>query len=505
MPAVACRTVRVGLRFVLHTLFAVMLMGAVAESVSADPIKFMRDPHISKGMLAFSYQGDIWLANADGTEPRRLTHHVAREIAPRFSPDGMWVAFTSNRFGNNDVFLIPVTGGEPTQLTYHTGSDVVKGWAPDGASVLFSSARSPHPFMNPMYQVPVAGGIPTPMGMDQASDVSVSLDGRLVAYSNQSVPSTRKGYRGNRSADLFVQNVDSGEITQLTDPDIQQFRDHVHDGAPMWGANGRLYFVSERDGIFNVWGMGADGSDPRAVTRHAEGGVKYAAMSPDGTEIVYTQNHELWRVSVPGGTPERVVVELDADPTTNLVEWIETENRAEGFTPSPDGATIAVDFHGEIFLIPTDSEVGEKRQITDSAWRDRYSKFSPDGTHLAYVSDEGASEQLWITNLETGVTRRLSDYASQKTANYVWSPDGSRIAYVASNRLFEADVSDGDTRELGYNIAGGYSLASYNEDGTWLLYDRRDEEQDQDIYLLELSTGTEHDVTQNPFRAFRPS
>src|SRR5688500_8143138 len=71
----------------------------------AEPIKFARHPHVANGKLAFAYHGDIWVANADGSNPVRLTAHVARDTFPRFSPDGKWVAFTSNRFGNDDVFV----------------------------------------------------------------------------------------------------------------------------------------------------------------------------------------------------------------------------------------------------------------------------------------------------------------------------------------------------------------------------------------------------------------
>ena len=92
-----------------------LLCALVAPALaSAEPIRFARYPAISNdGTIAFSYHGDIWLANSDGSNSRRLTAHIARDINPRFSPDGKWVAFSSNRMGNNDVFVVPATGGEP--------------------------------------------------------------------------------------------------------------------------------------------------------------------------------------------------------------------------------------------------------------------------------------------------------------------------------------------------------------------------------------------------------
>ena len=475
------------------------LMAEEGWAPDGDPIRFMRDPHVAGDLIAFSYQGDIWMANRDGTGARRLTNHTARDIAPRFSPDGQWIAFSSNRFGNNDVFLMPLEGGEPTQLTFHSTSDVVDGWTPDGR-IVFSTTRGDHPFYSPMHTVSPEGGLPMPMGMDQARNVGVSPDGRYVAFNRNSLSTARKGQKGNRTTDIFVLDRESGGITQLTDADLEGFRDHVHDALPMWGAEGMIYFVSERDGIFNLWKMSPDGSGATQVTRHTSAGVKYPAISPDGRTIVYTNDHELWIVDVPNGTPQQVSVSLSFDPSINRVEWVDVENRAEGFAVQPDGANLAVDSRGEVFLVPVDEDKGEKVQVTESAWRDRYQEFSPDGKLLAYVSDEGGREELWVADLATGERRRLSEHDSYKDGNYVWSPDSRRIAFVAANTLFEVDVTSGRTTELAYNQNRGFSLSQYSPDGEWLVYTRRDEDEDSEVYLFEVNSRSEVNVTQDPFR-----
>ena len=60
---------------------------------------------------------------------------------PRFSPDGKWIAFSSNRYGNNDVFVVAAGGGAPRRLTFHTGNDEVVGWSRDSQRVLFRAAH----------------------------------------------------------------------------------------------------------------------------------------------------------------------------------------------------------------------------------------------------------------------------------------------------------------------------------------------------------------------------
>src|ERR1700680_4878340 len=79
-------------------------------------VKLLRPPTYSKGKVAFSYLGDIWIANENGGDILRLTDNKARDVYPRFSPDGQWIAFSANRAGNDDVYVIAASGGRPRQL-----------------------------------------------------------------------------------------------------------------------------------------------------------------------------------------------------------------------------------------------------------------------------------------------------------------------------------------------------------------------------------------------------
>ena len=96
--------------------------------------KLVRYPHYHQGRVAFTYLGDIWTADENGQSVRRITAHKARDVYPRFSPDGKWIAFSSERNGNLDVFIVASEGGAAKQLTFHSADDTVQGWAPDSRS-----------------------------------------------------------------------------------------------------------------------------------------------------------------------------------------------------------------------------------------------------------------------------------------------------------------------------------------------------------------------------------
>src|SRR6185503_17980272 len=132
------------MRFSPVALSLVLLLSASATAAqSPGPLGFARDPHYYGGKIIFSFRGNIWQVNEDGSSPRQLTHTDARDVKPRYSPDGQWIAFTSSRAGNPDVYVMPAGGGEARRLTWHSGNDEVQYWTPDGKAILFASSRGP--------------------------------------------------------------------------------------------------------------------------------------------------------------------------------------------------------------------------------------------------------------------------------------------------------------------------------------------------------------------------
>ena len=103
--------------------------------------RLLEQPAMSARHVAFVYAGDLWVVPLAGGTPRRVTTHPGQESRPRFSPDGLSLAFSGQYDGNTDVYLVPVEGGEPKRLTFHPGMDVVQDFTPDGTEVLFTSQR----------------------------------------------------------------------------------------------------------------------------------------------------------------------------------------------------------------------------------------------------------------------------------------------------------------------------------------------------------------------------
>ena len=223
------------------SLIAMAAWLLIAAAASAAPIKLARTPDYHAGKIAFSYLGDIWVVNEDGSNPQRITINTAREVNPRFSPDGRWIAFSSNRYGNMDVFVVEATGGTPRRLTYHTGNDEVVGWAPDSQKVIFRASHGDGVFPGTatLYQVSVTGGQETPLPVDWGWWGSYSPDGKNFLFNRHPAVWTRKHYRGSYAADIWVEDLATKTYRQILPGE------NYNRYWPMWGPKDEIYFVAD--------------------------------------------------------------------------------------------------------------------------------------------------------------------------------------------------------------------------------------------------------------------
>src|SRR5262249_9183407 len=156
--------------------------------------------------IVFRYADDLWVADLDGKNVRRLTSDEGIEANPVFSPDGKTLAFSGQYEGNLDIYTIPVTGGSPTRLTWHPSPDLALGFTPDGKEVLFSSPR--HVSNNrysQLFTVPLTGGMPTQLPIPHGFEASFSPDGEYIAYTPLSDRTLQwKNYRGGTHSRIWI-------------------------------------------------------------------------------------------------------------------------------------------------------------------------------------------------------------------------------------------------------------------------------------------------------------
>ncbi len=490
-------------RILLVAIALVLPVAAQSQS------RLLRYPSYSKGKVAFSYLGDIWVANDDGSGVQRITDNTAREINPRFSPDGKWIVFSSNRAGNYDVYLVSAQGGQPRQLTFNTADDTVVGWSPDGRKILFTSSRGVgvFPGVLTLFEISVDGGMEQPIPTDWGSWGSYSPDGSKLAYSRHPGVWSRQHYRGSYAVDLWVMDAASKKSTLIADPDYKG-----NYFWPMYGHDGEIYFVADRlpnektskwggpevmKSVNNIWKISERGGAPVQVTHHTSGNLYFPSISADGKTIVYEENFGLWKLDVASGKSSEIHVDIKSDNKENISELRTIQNDAEGFSLSPSGKRAAIVAHGEIFSIATDR--GEVQRVTETPWREQTPQWSPDGKWIAFISDRTGREEVWVADELGGNLKKLSDADCDKSS-LVWAPDSRSLLWAGSDHtLRRVDIEFGKTEIVASNDAGAIGTPQFSPDGKYVSYSRQDSLLRAHVYIKPLDGGAEHIIDSEDF------
>ncbi|MGH9881652.1 MAG: S41 family peptidase, partial [Pyrinomonadaceae bacterium] len=439
-----------------------------------------RYPHYHNGRIVFSYLGDIWTADENGQNIQRLTVNRARDVYARFSPDGKWIAFSSERNGNLDIFIIPAEGGSAKQLTFHSADDTMLGWAPDSRAVLFSSNLGEY-FMPQLYLVSTEGGMPWKAGTDMGVQAAYSPDGKRIAYNPKSQVYWRKYYRGSYQSDIIVMDVAAKRFTQLTDF-------NGVDSWPMWGNDGFVYFVSDREGngLTNIWRVPENGGRAERVSTFKSGDVRFPAISADGRVVVFEHDFGIWKLDLGSKKLTPIRLDIAAETAENMTEMQSFSGQADDYDLAPSSRRIVFSIHGEIFTAPV--EEGDLKQITESSARDRNVGYSPDGKNIAYISDQSGREEIYVISIDgVGQPQKLTDIDALK-GGYNWSPDSKEIAFTSSDsKLRVVTVATKQIAELDSSSYGNISTPVWSPDGKWLAYSKSDASRTTDVYLLNAS------------------
>src|SRR6188474_1653999 len=238
-------------------------------AANGGPTKLLRMPTVSATQIAFAYANNIWTVERSGGMARRLTSFQGQTTNPHFSPDGKSIAFSGEYAGNVDVYVVPAEGGEPKRLTWHPGADSVQGWMPDGTSIVFASGRaSAAPSGAPRFwTVPAQGGVEQPMPLPRAYQGKISPSGSHVAYRmNNSWDDERRNYRGGQNRPIWIVDLKTYDLVSPPWTDSK-------DIDPVWIGD-TVYFISDRDGVQNVWGYEYKSKRLRQLTKFADYDVK---------------------------------------------------------------------------------------------------------------------------------------------------------------------------------------------------------------------------------------
>lgn len=401
-----------------------------------------------------------WRITADRT---KLGH-------PRFSPDGSHIAYTTWRTLDPEIHLAQVTGGPARRLTYWGSTDTrVCGWSPDGHILAVSSHGQPFSHFCWAYDVPTDGspGGKLPWGpVHHIAVLDVEGDRKTLLLTGKPPhePAAWKRYRGGATGRLWLH----GERL-LEDLD-------GHLDAPMF-VSGRIAFLSDHEGVGNLYSCLPDGTDLRRHTDHDAFYARHAAS--DGTRVVYQCAGEIWLVDdlAADSVPRRVDVEIGGPRAGRRTYQVPAAQHVDALSVDTTGRASAVVVRGSLYWLT--HRDGPARTIVDTPGvRVRLPEMLGTGGQVAYVTDAEGEDAIEIAYLPRASgdrePRRLASGQLGRVQELVSDPDGERLAIASHDgRLLLVDAtedSNGEVTELVRSVNGPVRDLAFSPDGAWLTW-----------------------------------
>jgi tricorn protease len=453
---------------------------------------YVRTPTIAGDRIVFACEDDLWSVDAGGGVARRLTTLEGECGLPRFSPDGARLAFVARAEGNPELYEMPAQGGAAQRLT-HLGSEMVYccGWAPDGGSIYFTSdAAAPFVKVPLAFRVAAGGGEPVELGIGHALTVDVAPHGGKLIGRNAIDPARWKRYRGGTAGHLWVDARGDGEYVRI----CRELDGNL--AWPMWLGE-RVLFLSDHDGIANLYSVRADGSD---LQRHTDERDHYARFPhTDGTRVVYACGGELVLLDPRTGSVARVAVEMPSNAPEIARRFVDASELLESFTVSHDGTALGIVSRGRVYTMPLWEEAVVEHPgaaAGQDGARRRLLTWLHDDARVAYVDDSAGYERVAVAPLDQSAA---PEYVTRDDAGIlhelVASPAGTRLAF-ANNRheLWMLDLGAAP-RRLDQSIGERINDLAFSPDGRWLAYVWSPKTHTTTIRLVECETGRIVDAT----------
>ncbi|MDN5858548.1 MAG: S41 family peptidase, partial [Pseudonocardia sp.] len=440
---------------------------------------YLRFPHLQGDALVFVAEDDVWTAPVAGGRAYRVSGDDVPAAAPRLSPDGSRVAWASRRDGWPEIHVMALDGGGSTRLTYWgDGGTTALGWI-DDQEVLAVTATADPTGRSWAYAVPTAGGTPRRLPVGPVADLAFGRGSAPTVLRRTSLGQREmarwKRYRGGSSGQLWSDRAAPGEYGRILADLDGNFAAPMLVGA---GKRARIAFLSDHEGIGNVYSVDLDGGDLRRHTDHgAVGEPQFYARhaSTDGTRVVYESAGELWLLEslARAARPRRIDVRLAGPRTDRAPRRIATDQWLTSAVPDRTGRTSVAVVRGTVHRL-THRDGPARVLLAEPGVRARLAQ--PLGEDRAiWIDDADGEEAVCVAPLDpraegAAPARRTGAGELGRVLSLVAAPDGSSAALTTHDgRLLLHDVAEGALRELTRG-AGEIKDVSWSPDSAWLAY-----------------------------------
>ena len=460
---------------------------------------YVRFPNIFQDRIVFVAEDDLWLVASEGGRAERLTAGVGEVKYPHFSPDGELLAFVGREEGPSEVYVMPALGGTAQRLTFQGGNCRVLGWSTDGTEILYSSNAGQFTGrFEAIYAVKPAGGEPRLLPFGMANAISYSSDGGIVIGRNINIRefSHWKRYRGGTAGHLWCDRQGDGNFKRLL-----QLDGNVAD--PCWIGD-RIYFLSDYEGVGNIYSCTPDGEDLRKHTQHTDFYARH--LSTDGKVLVYHSAADLYLFDPQTEELRHLEITIPSIRTQRSRKFVSAPSYLDTHALHPQGHMLSVTTRGKAFALGNWEGPVLQYGETDGV-RYRFLEWLNDGKRLVAIHDGAGREELIVFTPEAAeASRSFSEIEFGRVTDLVISPtDDAIVLSNHRNELILVNLETATSRVLDRSDYGAIDGIAWSPDGSWVAYGFAITTHKVAIKLCNIESGETHQITNPILQDTSPS
>jgi len=455
---------------------------------------YYRFPTIHRDTIVFVSEDDLWQVARQGGTARRLTSNLGEVTYPVLSPNGEWLAFVGREEGVTEVYVMPAEGGRARRLTYLNTQCRVVGWTPDGQQIIFASnygqiAQSEYGLFTIAYDS--LNGIVAPLSYGPARAVTFGPQNQVVIGRHTQDPAYWKRYRGGTAGHLWIDTQGDGEFARFLDA----MQGNI--ASPMWLSSARagaapqdrVFFISDHEGIGNLYSALTDGTELRRHTDHEDFYVRNPTT--DGVSIIYHVGGTLYVYDVAADREQKVEIAFFSPRVQRNRRFVDPMRYWDNVRLDGSGKALALTTRGKAFIFFNHEgpvlQYGKRAGV-----RYRLPEWTNDKENLILLSDEPGEEVIEIHPLDPqGTVRRLDNLDIGRAVTIKLSPTQDLLAIT--NHRHELLLVNLDTSELTvvdrclHRPIAGFD---WSPDGRWLAYGYGTTDKTTAIRLYQLADPT---------------
>jgi tricorn protease len=499
------------LRLVILLLLVLVIDRSAPGQALPNTTRLLRFPTTNGQQIVFCYAGQLYTVPKEGGIARRLTSGPGYTSFPHFSGDGKQLAFTSQYDGNTEVYVMPGDGGVPKRITTTTTvsrddvsdrmgpNNIVMTWENTKPLVVFRSRmRTFNSFIGELYTAGLDGDLPQQLPVPRGGFASFSPDDSKMVYNRVFREfRTWKHYRGGMADDVWMFDFKTGQITNLTN-------DPSQDICPMWGADNRIYFLSDRDGRMNLFSTDLTGKDTKQLTTFKDFDIKFPTIGKDA--IVFEQAGYIWRYDLANGQAAVVPIDIKEDFASGRSAMVDASKHIQSVNLAPDGQRVVVVARGDLFSAPMKEGTARNLTRTSNA-HERDAVWSPDGKWIAYNSDATGENELYVRSQDgNGQPQQLTSNADTYYYQAIWSPDSKKLLWSDRlQRLRYLDVASKAIAQVDQDKTAEIAGYDWSPDSNWIAWARPEENGGDKVYLFSLADKKTTPITDDWYSADNPT